>query len=307
MTDIREPTKDEYTRGGYFPLAYVIDFLELLVSYGDAIRIITYADLPWGQDVDHVGGYPQELAAWRQRVAASDGPHPIWVLLQHDVDSRPERTLEMLRHEERLGIPSNVMIFNRRVNRRHLSATGEVRFTDYLLDEAYLQRLERQGFVIGYHSNAFEQALWDEELAQRVFEADVSELRQRHRVEFFSPHGGTPGPGGINNGDMPLPESLKGSIRWVNNRYTPSGFRSFSDGGINSLKRDPKGRDLRDFVRTWKRGERYRVLLHPQYYSDPCAPSPRMMEADWYREMLGTYASGGSGWAGVEIRDLHDG
>ena len=60
---------------------------------------------------------------------------------------------------------------------------------------------------------------------------------------------------------------------------------NYSDGGLNNRKRDPNQRDLRDFVKTWEQGKRYRVLLHPQYYHNPFSPSEWLSTADWYRKM----------------------
>lgn len=51
--------------------------------------------------------------------------------------------------------------------------------------------------------------------ALSIFEQDVAELRRSFRLDFFSPHGGTPGPGGMNNHDLSIPPSLASSIRWV--------------------------------------------------------------------------------------------
>ena len=62
----------------------------------------------------------------------------------------------MLKHEHELGIPSNVMIFRHRVDRAILKTTGQLALTDYPLDIARLQQLESEGFVIGYHTNAYE-------------------------------------------------------------------------------------------------------------------------------------------------------
>ncbi|HXK39212.1 MAG TPA: hypothetical protein VJ837_00015 [Candidatus Paceibacterota bacterium] len=265
------------------------------------IQILTYDDLPWRDDFDYESGYPSEQARW---AAVPRRDEFIHVLLQHDVDTRPERTLQVLQHEERLQLPSNVMIFNKRIDRQHLRKRGELRYTDYPLDFTYLQHLQdQQRFVIGYHSNSFERGLWNVDRALEIFEQDVAELRTTFRINYFSPHGGTPSPhDGRNNSDVPIPQSLRSSLRWVSNKHGPR-LISFSDGGINSPKRDPNLRDLRDFVATWKRGERYRVLTHPQYYNDPFGPSPRMLEAEWYRKVLDTYGRGESGWTNVQIQN----
>ncbi len=284
---------------GYFPLAYYRDFLRLLKAHKHLIRVITYRDLCWNNDWDHAEHYPEEGAEWKRRLRHGTlDPKVIYVLLQHDVDSCPERAMQLLREEERLGLRSNVMIFNRRVNRAHLKATGEVVYTDYPLDRAYLRFLQdRHGFVIGYHCNALEQARFDLAESERVFEADVRALREDFDIEFFSPHGGAAGPGGANNHDLPIPDSLRQSLRWVANRYGPRFTGSYSDGGINSAQRNPARRDLRDFVRSWRPGGRYWVLTHPQYFAETCDRSPRLSGTPWYEEVLRSYAEGGGGGA----------
>jgi len=227
----------------------------------------------------------------------------IHVLLQHDVDTREERTFLLLREEERLGLRSNVMVFRRRVDRRHLQATGELKFTPYNLDIAYLKSLEQQGFVVAYHSNAYEQAMFDMPRAEKIFEQDAAWLSQHFDLKYFSAHGGTPGPNGTNNHSVPMPASLHHRMRWVHNGHSPWFTGTYSDGGINSPKRDPTKRDLRDFVKSWRCGCRYRILIHPQYYHHPCKTSPRLAGTRWYEEVQAFYRDTPerSIWEGVAL------
>ncbi|HBY76425.1 MAG TPA: hypothetical protein DEG47_05315, partial [Cyanobacteria bacterium UBA11148] len=259
----------------------------------DIFEIITYDDLPWGEDYDYLNNYSQERKTWQYELNNEiRDPQKIYVLLQHDVDSIAERTLAILREEERLGIRSNIMIFNRRINRQHLEKTGNLLYTPYELDYDYLIRLQDQyGFVIGYHCNAYERALFDREKALEIFEEDVSALRQHFNIRYFSPHGGPRSSEGLSNNSLEIPDSLRYSLRWVANKRTVRFDRSYSDGGLNSLSRNPADRDLRDFVRMWQRGKRYRVLVHPQYYHSPCEHSPRLAGTPWYEEVLSCYSS----------------
>ena len=289
---------------GYYPLEYYEDLLRFLDRHKSEIEIITYEDFAWGDDHDHERGYPEEWARWQ--ASLSDGtrdPEKIYLVIQHDVDAQPERTNDALRLEASLGIRSNVMLFNRRVNRRHMQATGQLQYDDkYQLDFDLFAELQGQGFVFCYHSNPYEQAGFDPRRAMQVFEEDVRSLRERFNVKYFSPHGGARGPDGKSNNSLGIPTSLQGDIRWVANRCTPRFQASFSDGGPNSPKRDPNTRDLRDFARSWKRGGRYRILTHPQYYHTPCGRSERLAEAQWYRDMLERYATGRSGlWEEVVL------
>ena len=172
------------------------------------------------------------------------------------------------------------------------------------MDHEFLSQLEDGGkFVIGYHNNSYERASFDREKALRIFEEDVAELRHRYSLDFFSPHGGIRDPQGKSNSSLPIPEALSESIRWVANGYTVRFDGYYSDGGINALKPKPEDRDLRDFVRTWQPGKRYRVLTHPQYYSRAWKPAPTLTGVPWYDSMTDFYAEGlsGTAWDDVEL------
>jgi len=270
----------------------VVDMLEYLHEHRRHINVITYDDLAWGDEFQSQGPYNDEKRRWLDMMRRGEIDRTkIHVLLQHDVDTREERTFGLLREEERLGLRSNVMVFRRRVDRRHLQATGELRFTPYDLDVEYLKSLEEQGFVVAYHSNAYEQAKFDMDAAGKMFERDVEWLSERFNLKYFSAHGGTPGPNGTNNLSVPMPESVRERLRWVHNGHSPWFTATYSDGGINSPKRDPSKRDLRDFIKSWRPGCRYRILIHPQYYHQPCKMSPRLAGTPWYEEVQSFYRS----------------
>ena len=282
---------------GYFPFGFLLGFLRLLRDTPH-VRVLTYADMPWGDDFDSKHGFPDELQAWKRE----RDPNLIYVLLQHDVDSNPALSWHAVKAELDMGVPSNVMLFNRRVDRARFKSTGDVTLTEYDVDDYLLRLAQQRGFVIGYHQNAYEQSGYDLETAQRVFEEDVAALRKRgFKAEFFSPHGGVYGPGRINNHSLPVPPSLARSVRWVANTRTPRLRGSFSDGGISGKRLDPEGRDLRRFVQGWQRGERYRVLLHPQYYHTPCYVSENLSGTSWYGSLLRACESGKTGWEDVAL------
>jgi hypothetical protein len=198
--------------------------------------------------------------------------------------------MNLIRYEAVRGVPSNVMVFNRRVDRGHFISTGEMKYTQYDLDFDLLKQVQQKGFVIGYHMNAYERSKYDVELACQIFLEDIEALSRHLHIEFFSAHGGSPGPRQINNRDLDITK-LDTSLTWVHNGKTPVFDLNYSDGGINSMKRDPAKRDLRDFVKLWSRGKRYRVLTHPQYYHDPPGRSPRLSGTPWYEEVLSLYAA----------------
>ncbi len=127
--------------------------------------------------------------------------------------------------------PANVMIFNKRIDRRRLKTTGELAFTDYDLDDDLLRTLSDQGFVVGYHMNAHEQALFDIDRALDLFDRDVRELSERFPINFFSAHGGVPGPDGRNNNGMPFHPDWQTKLRWVHNGHSPKFSSSLAMAG----------------------------------------------------------------------------
>ncbi len=299
MEAIRRDSCDSHTEhvtpsdtGGYFPLAYYVDFLKFVVDRPEKIAVITYAELCWGDDVDYVNSYPGEWQRWRNWVKANRARRDkIYLLIQHDVDTAPQRTMQMLREEQQLGIRSNVMIFNRRIDRALLRDNGRVSFTDYDLDDDYLRSLEKDGFVIGYHCNAYEQAQFDSRLAEEVFEKDIAELRQRFEIKYFSAHGGVRDRNGRSNSCLRLPESLVGSLRWVNTGHSPRFEQNFSDGGAGGGSRRADDLDLRRFVASCEPGHRYRILIHPQYFTPRPNRLPALEPAAWYREAFDAYVT----------------
>jgi hypothetical protein len=277
-------------RDGVIPFRFFTDFLDLLKRNSDLIQVITYADLDWGDDWDYKNNYPVELERWKAALKRGDrDPDKIYLFLQHDVDSHPERSINAVREEWARGIRSNVMVFNQRVDRQQLGKTGEVKFKDYKLDRDYLKKAEAAGFVIGYHCNALEQAAFDPGQAEARIIADVEDLSRDFDVRFYSPHGGVRGADGHSNSALDLPASLRRRLRWVHNRQTVRVDGNYSDGGLNGRARDIINRDPRDFIKQWTRGKRYRVLFHPQYFHTPYSESTRLMEAPWYRELLGHF------------------
>ncbi len=281
--------------GGVFPLQFFTGFLEFLADRRAQIEVITYLDFPWGDDADYEHGYPDERRHW---LAARD-PERIYVVLQHDVDSSPERSLRVLAEEDRRGLRSVPMVFAQRHDRRLLRDERRIELTEYEIAPSYLRRLaDERRFAIGYHCNAVEQALWDLDVAAERFRADVASLSALFELHFFSAHGGVPGPGGINNTAISVPPELRAELRWVCTGHSAKFDGAYSDGGIRSPRRDFLKRDLRDFVRTWQPGRRYRVLTHPQYYTDEPQPVDDFMRAEWYR---GLFDEPQSAWRSVEL------
>lgn len=287
-------------RGAYFPRRLVTELYELMKSRSDLFEVITYGDLDWVEGDDAEAFYPGEMKAWTASLAKGRRDRDkIHVLIQYDVDSQPQRTMGLLADPAHRGVPANVMLFNRRIDRRLLSRTGELSFTDYGIDDALLRQLEGEGFVVGYHVNAHEQALFDLPRAHDIFLADLAALRTRFGIRFVSAHGGVAGPDGRNNRDLPYPPDLRRDAIWVHNGRTPRFAANFSDGGHNKSP-DPSTRDLRNFVRAMQPGKRYRILLHPQYYDVMASASRRFTGTPWYDGVIAASQSPAPAyWAAV--------
>jgi hypothetical protein len=294
---------------GYFPFEYYNDFLKFLHKNRRHIEIITYDDIDWCESYDYKNAYPEEWKGWKKSLGDKRSKSKIYLLIQHDVDATPFLTTRAMESELKYGIKSNIMMFRNRVKRRHLQDTGELVFDDkYSQETSAWKKFEKHGFVFCYHANSYEQALFDREKASDIFEQDVNALRAEgeYGIKYFSPHGGARCPQGLSNTSMEIPDNLKSDIRWVANGATLKFNGVFSDGGPNSMGRDPNQRDLRDFVSSWKPGNRYRVITHPQYYVTPCNLSDRLSEAEWYRSMQDGYSSANhfDYWEGCKLGEL---
>lgn len=266
-------------------------FLDFLARERDRIKVITYADLAWSNDDTWDDDYVDERKRWKSRVKSDPKLRDrIFVLLQHDVDSWPERSMTIAQLEAERGLRSNLMVFNRSHLRSALTERGAIEYLPYELDVQLLQRLEREhGFVIAYHVNALEQSLWDTRAAQKRFRSDIRALREHFDVRFFSAHGGVPSPDGRNNSDFVPSRWSRRGLRWVSTGHTARFDGNYTDGSLLSPAVLPE-RDLREFVRTWEPGRRYRVLTHPQYYGEPSRPLPRIVGIPWYDELFGRSA-----------------
>ena len=264
------------------PLNYYRGFLEYLSKNSDSIEIITYNDLPWGDDYDYKINFPDERKKWINEIRDKNS---IYLLIQHDVDAYPELTEKMLRLEEKFGIRSNVFVFNRKIDREALQVKGEVRYTGYNVNWQYLKQLEQNGVVIGYHTNAYEQSEFDNKLAQQIFLDDLKELREKYDVRYFSAHGGVRDSRGYSNVNIALSDGIIKSARWVHNRYGVRFDYVYTDGGAVNRKY-PYEMDLVKFTQQMKPGNRYRVLIHPQYFNDEIHRSNNLSGYTWYEKAI---------------------
>jgi len=217
-----------------------------------------------------------ERLPFYDRLAAklAAGGVPPTVILQHDADLIPERTLEMMALEEDHSLHSSCYFF-----------AEHAETDDYELDIERLKGYQAKGFEIGYHQNAFERSGYDVEKARILVDEDLSVLMRHFDVRSFVPHGGQPSTDGRNNRHLPHEGSLEGLL-WAYNGNCILKEHTWSDGGIRKLtKTDP-----REFVRKLRNGTRAIMLMHPQYYSDVLRDNWRdlpISREPWWRQLWG--------------------
>ena len=281
-----------------FPTHYLESFYRMLMDPSNNIEVLTYSDLEFGNDDDFHNNYPLEKEIWLESLSNGErDPEKIYVFIQHDIDNAPERTNEMLVFQKKIGLRSNVMLFNKPVKRGLLQNKGILEFDDYDVDLQLFLELQDLGWVFGYHSNCYERSHFNATEAERIFIEDVIELRSNGlKIDFFCPHGGVRDSNGITNNSIETPISLRSELKWVLNKHTIRFDGSFSDGGFKS-RDNWDNLDLRKFVDTWVPGRRYRMLFHPQYYGgDPFSPFEPMLDSDWYRDLVQTPESHFQEW-----------
>ena len=226
-----------------------------------------------------------EFTAWIDRASQRDEKA---VLLQYDVDARPDVTAEILKTHIEYGVPANAMIFRRKIFDWKLKREGIVEYDEYELDYETLKAFERMGGVIGYHCNAFDQSGGDDERAIEIFLEDVEELRKHFTIDYFSMHGGHVTPEGKCNATIPIEPYLEElGLTWVHNGHSAMFHSNWADGGASNPLYRKECNDLLDFLLATNPGERCRLLFHPQYYNDESNSRfdfPVIQDARWTRE-----------------------
>lgn len=269
-----------------FPLDGYLAFLDVLRERD--VSVITYDDLFAGSDDwDHESCYEREFRRWH---AERRDPERIYLLIQHDVDFVPEFTQRIVALEAAAGVRSNVFLFHE-IN-RDIPAGSPYDDRPYDVDHAYFRVAEEAGFVVGYHQNAIARAGTSVADATACFRDDVAALRRHHAIDYFCPHGG---PGRTIDGrlyrnfDLDIPAELRGTLRWVYNRYGVRFSKRYSDGGLRRID-DPNrlaGLDLLAFARSLQPGQRAFALIHPQLWGYNVQPSynPHLATQPWYRDL----------------------
>jgi hypothetical protein len=233
-------------------------------------------------DFDHESSYAREHKAWTK----SRNRKKRYLLIQHDVDDHPHRTVAMMNLEREYGVRSNIFMFASRWSRNGPDAP-------YPIDHGYFQAAQEDGFVIGYHQNALQLSSFNPEMAMQRYEDDVNYLRTFYRIDYVVPHGGKGQEiDGVmtHNRDLPIPRPLQSTLRWVYNKHGLRFSQRVSDGGLRKCTDSKRLQQLDlagNFVRSIKRGERAFVLVHPQRWGSNTNPSqtPLLASQPWYKSM----------------------
>jgi len=270
-----------------FPWALAEETFQLIRDRG--IRVIRYRDLdlkaPLARSsLRYIGEYtnfkygkvtPLTLAAallqywsirkrlYRNRLLSKliRQDRPPTLILEHDADRFPERTLAMMKLESSYGLRSSNFFF----------AEHADQWERYEIDAVRLKELEAMGFEVGYHQNAFERANYDEKTALELVSKDLSWLGARFSIQSFVPHGGCSSVDGRNNLNLGHRGDLQ-SLLWAYNGSCVLKEFTWSDGGITSCSPI----DPRDFLRSLPMDSRAMMLMHPQYYGSE-------LRVDWER------------------------
>ena len=89
----------------------------------------------------------------------------------------------------------------------------------------------------------------------------------------------------------------------MHNKYSIHFDDHFTDGGLLSPTVNPDKRNLQNFCKSWRKGHRYRILIHPQYYYPSCLPLQSFKDIPWYQKILNTYDSEEKGnfWKNLQL------
>ncbi len=181
------------------------------------------------------------------------------VILQHDADRQPYKTIEMLRRQQRMGVRSSAYFFRER-------NIWDGDLEPYDINIQALHELQDSGFEVGYHLNAAELEGYDQSRTRFRILSDVAWFRKHFSITSFVPHGGRPAPTGANNDCVDYDGALN-DLWWVYNgrgRYGVIKDHTWSDGLVyTALLSDP-----RQVARTIAPGSRVLFLMHPQYYGN---------------------------------------
>lgn len=284
----------ESDRSRRIPPSMPFDYLAGLVRWlgrAPAVKVLTYADLNLSPAMD-ANAFAAEFRAWHQAHLRSRFAH---VLLQYDVDSRPDLTLRLLRVHIDAGVPACVMVFNKRVFDQAFREKGKLIYDQqYNLDFGILREFQAMGGVVGYHCNTWERAMFEEDKARSLFKQDIDSLRREIEIRFFSMHGGPLDSHGRSNAHMHIDDLMEElGLVWVHNGRSVDFHRNWDDGGSGRKSFRVRNGDAAEALGLCDRGQRLRLLFHPQYYrvTDPSEISFHYQaHFYWYKAMREWFA-----------------
>jgi len=220
------------------------------------------------------------------------------ILLQYDIDARPDVAADLMKTHIECGVPGNAMIFRTKIFDWKLKREGIVEVDDnYDLDIPTMQAFQDMGGVIGYHCNAFDQAGGNVEQAIEIFHEDVAELRKTFDIKFFSMHGGFVAPDGGCNARLDVAPYLKDlGLTWVHNGHSLYFHSNWADGSASNPIYRNESNDALDFILSTGVGQRSRLLFHPQYYNDKTNEKfdfPILQDQKWVRGTRDLVEAGG--------------
>lgn len=231
----------------------------------------------------------EELAEFRGWIERATAAKEKAILLQYDVDARPDITMELMKTHISCGVPGNAMIFREKIFDWKLKREGKLEADpDYVLDHQVMDAFQKSGGVIGYHCNAFDRSGGNMERALEIFHEDVAELRKHVDLKFFSMHGGHVTKDGQCNAVIPIGPYLKDlGLTWVHNGHSVYFHSNWADGSASNPRYRDESGDALDFVLSTGTGQRSRLLFHPQYYNDTSDARfdfPILQDQQWVRE-----------------------
>jgi len=255
-------------------------------------RLMSYEDLALTPT------YMREDEEFRAWIARAQARGDRAILLQYDVDARPDVSMRLVEEHIRLGVPANLMVFRRKIFDWKLKREGVLEIDpSYELDYALLERFQSMGGVVGYHCNAFDLAKGDTARALEIFHEDVTALRRHLDIRFFSMHGGHVTNDGRCNGNLPVGPSLADlGLTWVHNGHSIYFHRNWADGSASNPRYRNEANDPLEFIVATNAGERTRLLFHPQYYNefDNAAFSfPMLSDQLWVQQTQAEVERGG--------------
>lgn len=292
----------EYDRETFFPFSILEEVVSILKEKNCAF--VTYADFnlnlihPKFDDFSYLFefinfqlGYPntfnataiwtkfllkkiftgQRLGAFLSKENNHEGPT---VILQHDADQQPYKTIDMMNLEKSLNVVSSAYFF------KNQNFDPE---KSYSFDIEKLQDLENIGFEIGYHLNAYELADYDLKKAMDIVKSDLAYFKNIFNLRTFVPHGGHPSSSGLNNEKIPY----KGILRKYSWCYNGRGFshdEMWSDGNIYVDEIE----DPRVVAARLTKGQRGAFLMHPQYYGNQLSPEYNKLPVSkekWFKQL----------------------